>query len=87
MIATVAVLRVSCWTTKSVARTGSQFRRPAGAVFDAALLALPGRVSSNERVRPRSRRYVWVSKRRSEVLGDSAGGLADIAALERFDYR
>jgi hypothetical protein len=33
------------------------------------------------------RRYVWVRKRRSEVLRDCARGLADVAALERFDYR
>ena len=35
----------------------------------------------------RSRLYVCVSKRRSEVFGDFAGGVADVATLERFDYR
>jgi hypothetical protein len=35
----------------------------------------------------RSRRYVWIRKRRSEVFGHCAGGLPDVAALKRFDYR
>ena len=34
-----------------------------------------------------SGRDVWVGKRRSKMLCDRASGLADVAALERFDDR